>query len=120
MATKKELLERAGKLERKIKSGKLNGKKLRSAKSYMYQLRSKANGAAKKTKKTKAGKPTWTKSKSAKAKANGADPMQGILPGFTDLVAPRASEIARELVFNALRKAIAEEVEQVVRKLKVV
>ncbi len=74
--------------------------------------------------------PTWNSEKiekaidkivsKRKAKSTTADPAQGILPGFSEMVAPKAAEMAREIVFKALQKAIGEEMEKVVAKLKVV
>lgn len=70
----------------------------------------------KKKSKAVSGKPTWNTG----AKATVEMPAQGVLPGFSEMVAPKAAEMAREIVFQALRKAISEEMEKVVTKLKVV
>ncbi len=119
MATKKDLLTERTQLERKINSGKISGKaKIQKARKKMASLKFRATHLNVSVRKTKAGKPTFPKK--AKAKSLTADPAQGILPGFSEMVAPKAAELARELVFEALRKAIGEELEKVVTKLKVV
>lgn len=63
------------------------------------------------------GKPTFT---SKKIKSTTTIAEQGLLPGFAEMIAPQAAELARDLVFKALQKAIGEEMVKVVAKLKVV
>ncbi len=108
---KKTLLAKADKLERALP--KLTGKKKMRAKNLMYSLRHRA--------KLRDESPTKIKvAKMRKPKVRVVDPNQGVLPGFTDLVTPQISELARDIVFKALRKSMENAVDEVVRKLKVV
>lgn len=61
---------------------------------------------------------TRKQQKAAGWKSTTSDPMQGLLPGFTDMVAPRIDEVARDLVFNALQKAVGQEVSKVLQLVK--
>lgn len=64
--------------------------------------------------------PAGKKQKKVKAKARKsltADPNQGLLPGFTDLISPKAEELARDLVFKALQARIEAAVNQEVSNI---
>jgi hypothetical protein len=64
-----------------------------------------------------------SKSKSPKKKKNKVsktvkNPAQGLLPGFTDIVIPNVDELARDLVFKALRAQLDVEIENVIKTFK--
>lgn len=105
--TKQELLAKANKLENKLK--KLSGKKKEAAKRLMYSYRYRANN-----RKNAIKKPSLSK----KGRKHEDNPLQGLLPGFTDLVSPKVSELARELIFATLRRQIAEGMEQAVEEVR--
>ncbi len=100
MATKKLMLAEAAKIEKGL--GKLKGKKWKTQRNRMYNLRTRVRLLDGKKAKPKA----------SRKKAKHIDPMQGLLPGFIEQMQPTVAEIARTIVFEALRKGIQDNIDE--------